>query len=81
MKRLMLVSAIAAFALAVPALALAGGGGGKHHGPPPAAFDVCKDKAEGDACTFKGRKGTVEGTCQPARKVEALVCKGPHRGK
>ena len=57
------------------------GGGGKHHGPPPAAFDACKGKAEGDVCTFKGRKRTVEGTCQPARKVEALVCRRAHADK
>ena len=62
MKRAM--SALAAFTLVVPALALAGGGGGKHHGPPPAAFDACKGKAEGDACTFKGRKRTVPARAQ-----------------
>jgi hypothetical protein len=74
MKRLMVVGVLASLSFVAPALA-----DGKHHGPPPAAFDACKGKADGDACSYEGRKGVVNGTCRPAHKVEALVCMHPHR--
>jgi hypothetical protein len=52
--------------------------GGEHHrGPSPAAIAACKAKTEGDACSFEGHHGTVEGTC---RKVHTgdLACVRPH---
>jgi len=42
-----------------------GSPGGGAPGAPPPAVAACKDKAAGDACTFTGRRGEVEGTCGP----------------
>jgi hypothetical protein len=68
--------------LAAPAAARAGGDEGRrHHRPPPAAFEACKGKAEGDACSFEGHRGTVNGTCQPTHKSETLVCTRPHHDR
>lgn len=52
--------------------------GGEHHWLHPAAIAACKDKGEGDACTFEGRHGTVSGTC---RKVPSgdIACVHPHQ--
>jgi membrane fusion protein (multidrug efflux system) len=33
--------------------------------PPPLAVAACKEKVAGEACTFSGRRGEVEGTCGP----------------
>ncbi len=41
-------------------------------GPPEEAFDVCNDKAEGEACEFEAPHGTVTGTC--AQVDEGFVC-------
>jgi hypothetical protein len=51
--------------------------GGEHHGPNPAAVAACKDKSEGDACTFEGHHGTVEGACHKDRAGD-LACFHPH---
>jgi len=40
-----------------------GGPGPGKGGPPPEAFEVCKGKAAGDACEFKGPNGQVQGSC------------------
>lgn len=50
--------------------------GGPHGGPPPEALDACANLAEGDACSFTGRRDeTVEGICiMPPNDEEALVC-------
>ena len=82
MKHLMVAALFLSFALVAPAVAQAGDGEGhKKHKPPPAAFEACTDKAEGDACSFEGRKGTVNGTCRPAHKGKTLVCRHPHKDK
>ena len=82
MKHLMGVALLVSLSLLAPAVGHAGDDHGrKKHKPPPAAFDACKDKAEGDACSFEGRKGTVNGSCRPAHKSETLVCRRPHRDK
>ena len=48
---------------------------GGRGGPPQEAFDACVDKVEGDACSFSGRRGDVEGSCiVPPRGEESLVC-------
>jgi len=39
--------------------------GGGPPGPPAPAIVACKDKPAGEACTFTGRRGEVEGTCGP----------------
>jgi hypothetical protein len=41
-----------------------GGGGPRHHHlPPPAAFEACKDKAVGTACTVQMHDTEINGTC------------------
>jgi hypothetical protein len=35
-----------------------------HHTPPPAAFEACKDKAVGTACTVQIHDGEINGTCE-----------------
>jgi hypothetical protein len=49
----------------------------EHHGPRPEAIAACKEKKEGDSCTFEGRHGAVAGAC---RKVHTgdLACVRPH---
>jgi len=48
---------------------------GSPHGPPPEAIEACANLSEGDACSFSGRHGEVEGTCiVPRRDEEALAC-------
>jgi hypothetical protein len=50
---------------------------GGHHWPRAEAIAACKDKSEGDTCSFEGHHGTVSGTC---RKVPSgdLACAHPH---
>jgi hypothetical protein len=40
------------------------GEGHHHHTPPPAAFDACKAKAVGDACTVAWKDGEIQGKCE-----------------
>ena len=48
---------------------------GQRGGPPTEAFEACAAKVEGDACSFSGRRGDVEGSCiVPPRGEESLVC-------
>lgn len=48
---------------------------GRPHGPPPEAVEACANLAEGDACSFSGRRGEVEGTCiVPPQDEETLAC-------
>ena len=64
--------------LAIPALGAAHDpDGGAHHWPGPESIAACKDKSEGDACTFEGHHGTVSGTCKKAKTGE-LACAHPH---
>lgn len=58
-----------------------GGQGGGRGGPPEEAFEACADKADGDACSFSGRRGDVEGSCViPRNEEETLVCAPADRG-
>src|SRR5262249_8546115 len=56
-----------------------------HHTPPPAAFDACKSKAVGDACTVAWHDGEIQGKC--AAPPEGAPQSGPacrpegHRGR
>lgn len=52
-------------------------------GPPPEAIDACRDKADGDACSFKSPHGTLEGLCKstPDGKHFACVPKGHKPGR
>ncbi len=55
--------------------------GRPHNGPPPAAFQACASAEVGDACSFEGREGDLQGTCQTPRG-ERLVCvPAGHRGE
>jgi hypothetical protein len=51
--------------------------GGEHHWARPEAIAACKDKSEGDTCTFEGHHGTVSGTCRKAPSGD-LACFHPH---
>ncbi len=50
--------------------------GREHRGPPPEAVEACSGKAEGDACSFTGRRDdSIEGTClYPPRDENLLAC-------
>jgi membrane fusion protein (multidrug efflux system) len=53
-------------------------GAGGWGGPPPQMLDACKDKKEGDTCSFTSpRSGSeVDGTCQPRRDdPQSLLCR------
>lgn len=71
-------AAVVAFLLAIPALGSADDtpDGGEHRWPRPEAIAACKDKSEGDACTFEGHHGTVAGTCRKTPSG-ALACFHP----
>lgn len=46
-------------------------------GPPPEAVEACVNLAEGDACSFEGRRGeTLEGQCvlPPRGEEDVLAC-------
>jgi hypothetical protein len=44
------------------------------HRPPPAAFDACKGKNAGDACSVTFREHTMTGTCATTPDAE-LACR------
>jgi hypothetical protein len=71
--------AVVVVSIAIPSLGLADDppDGGEHHGPRPEAIAACKAKAEGDACSFEGHHGTVEGSCRKVRSGD-LACVRPH---
>jgi hypothetical protein len=49
---------------------------GRRPGPPPQeAIEACQDAQEGDACTFEGRDGRLEGTCFRPRDDVPLACR------
>lgn len=75
-KRNIVLALVLASCVSIPlANADPGERGARRGGPPQEAFDACVGKVEGDACTFSGRRGDVEGTCIiPPRDEEVLVC-------
>lgn len=84
-----LFAALLTSCLSIPvAHAEPGERGSGRRGPPPEALEACVGKAEGDVCTFTGRRGDANGTCfVPPRDGEALACKpenhrpDEHRGE
>jgi hypothetical protein len=87
MKTTLVSITLIACAVSLAGVALARTGGndgrsrsGRHHGrppePPAAAFDACKDRAEGDACSVTFRDQTLEGECHapPNSSDSQLVC-------
>jgi membrane fusion protein (multidrug efflux system) len=55
-----------------------GAGASGWSGPPPRMLDACKDKEEGDACSFTSPRsgGEIDGTCRPRRDdAESLICR------
>lgn len=68
----LMATAVAAFQSGPPG----GGEGGERRGPPPEALEVCETLEEGAACSFEGRKGTAEGTCEaPPQGEGELACR------
>lgn len=59
---------------------------GQRRGPPPQAIDACKSLKTGDACSFTGPHGDMQGTCF-APPDKALACRpanapqGPNGGR
>jgi hypothetical protein len=72
-------AAVLAASVAIPTLGAADDApdGGEHHWPRPQAIAACKDKSEGDVCTFEGHHGAVSGTCRKAPSGD-LACFHPH---
>ena len=67
-----LASAVAAFQPGPPG----GGEGAERRGPPPEALEVCATLEEGEACSFEGRGGSEEGTCEaPPQGEGELACR------
>lgn len=77
MNSLRILSFTVAVLFATTAFAGNQRGGNKrgHKGPPTKMVQACVDKAEGDACSFEGRNGTVEGTCSTGRYNDILRCR------
>jgi hypothetical protein len=46
--------------------------------PPSAAYDACKDQAEGDDCEVSFHEHKIEGTCQPDHEDGRLFCRPDH---
>jgi hypothetical protein len=68
-----------AFAGSFTTLAFADGP--PHHQPPQQAFDACKSKASGDACTVTFGDKTVDGTCKAHPEgATTLACHPAHMG-
>jgi hypothetical protein len=72
-------AAVTVTIIAIPALGSADDApdGGEHHWLRPEAIAACKDKSEGDACSFEGHKGTVSGACHKVKSGD-LACVHPH---
>ncbi len=74
-----LVCALIALALGAGSVAAANdrsgdGERGGRRGPPPEALQACAGGAQGQSCSFTGRRGeTVSGTCEIPRG-DKLVC-------
>lgn len=49
-------------------------GGAGRGGPPPEAFAACASSSQDNVCTVVSPRGAIEGTCQPDRRSDALVC-------
>ncbi len=49
----------------------------ERRGPPPEAMEACGDLAEGDSCSFTGRRGeSLTGSCfAPPRDEAVLACR------
>jgi hypothetical protein len=80
MLKLGLLAPIVTLILVVPTLGSADDSpdAGDHHWQPrPEAIAACKDKSEGDACSFEGHHGTVSGTCHKFKSGD-LACMHPH---
>lgn len=70
----LVVSLLFASSLAAQPAQGQGGNGQPPRKPPQEAIDACSGHSAGDACSFSGRRGTMEGTCfAPAQKP--LACR------
>lgn len=53
---------------------------GKRGKPPQVALDACANAAEGNACSFEGRRGdTLSGSCAIARSGDLACLPEGHR--
>lgn len=78
---LALLTGVLSFGLLVQAQPPGGGSDRDRRGPPPEAFEACSGASQGQACTVDTPHGTLEGTCEPARDRDELVCvPNDHRG-
>lgn len=50
-------------------------------GPPQAAIDACVDLEQDAACTFEGRRGSLDGVCFAPRDDLPLACRPSKREK
>lgn len=72
------LSVLLASVLCAPLLLSAAEGQGQGRRPPPPpqeALDACEDLAQGDACSFEGKNGAVEGTCFSPDDAHPLACR------
>ncbi len=66
---------VAAFCLGVVILG-ASVAYGRPPGPPPnEAIEACENAEPGDACSFEGKDGVLEGTCFSPREDLPLACR------
>ncbi len=56
---ILVATAMAAFQSGPPQ-----GEDGERRGPPPEALEVCETLEAGATCSFEGRRGPLEGTCE-----------------
>lgn len=56
-----------------------GGDDGQRRGPPPEALAACDSLAEGDACSFSGPRGDVDGACRLSPAGESPLACAPDR--
>jgi hypothetical protein len=74
---ILLLSATTIFAAAAHAQQPPEPGQHPHHRPPPAAFDACKGKNQGEACSVTFHEHTMNGTCATTPESE-LACRPDH---
>jgi len=75
----MAILALAAMTLFSTHAYARGGGQGKGK---EIRIAACSSKQAGDACSFEGRRGAVEGVCgEGKRDPGVVICKDPNRKK
>lgn len=70
---------VAVFSLGVVMLGASVASGRPPRRPPQEAIDACQNAQAGDACSFEGRDGVLEGTCFSPREDLPLACRPSNR--